>query len=279
MKAEDNKPVVFITEEVLHKISLMNKFTKLNTEWSSVTVFTQSKETTDDGLPKEIYVKDIIPMDRGSSVFTSLSIGTNPVFTEYIMRDENQADFSTGLMHTHHSMEAYFSATDISELNENSQHYTFYLSIIVNYAGDIVAKIGVATKIISSDSTYIKSSGKYVHNSISKKEVFSCKKYDCKITLPVTESDSEFNKLLKILEDNEKKVVIRNPDYGDFMSGRSYSPDKRVERYLPQFQDDRGVIEIPLEDWETLQEEIEEVEHNFIIPEKLKQILNSIKEY
>ena len=95
----------------------------------------------------------------------------------------------------------------------------------------------------------------------------------------MTESDSEFNKLLKILEDNEKKVVIRNPAYGDFMSGRSYSPDKRVERYLPQFQDDRGVIEIPLEDWETLQEEIEEVEHNFIIPEKLKQILNSIKEY
>ena len=30
MKAENDKPVVFITEEVLHKISLMNKFTKLN---------------------------------------------------------------------------------------------------------------------------------------------------------------------------------------------------------------------------------------------------------
>jgi len=39
-------------------------------------------------------------------------------------------------------MDAYFSGTDMDELNENSAHHNWYLSVVVNNMGKFVAKIG-----------------------------------------------------------------------------------------------------------------------------------------
>lgn len=45
-----------------------------------------------------------------------------------------------------HNMNTYFSSTDMSELADNAEQHQYYLSLIVNNAMDIVAKVGVAVE-------------------------------------------------------------------------------------------------------------------------------------
>lgn len=45
-----------------------------------------------------------------------------------------------------HNMNTYFSSTDMSELADNAQQHQYYLSLIVNNATDLCAKVGVAVE-------------------------------------------------------------------------------------------------------------------------------------
>lgn len=77
-------------------------------------------------------------------------------YTEYDYTPENFMDvFDTypdllgkkiGHLHTHHSMDTFFSGTDTSELHSNSNNYNYYLSLIVNFSGKYTAKIGIKGK-------------------------------------------------------------------------------------------------------------------------------------
>lgn len=300
-----DKTIVNIPQDVLNKIHLMHKNTPLNTEWSGVTVFIESEDKFKNGLPKEVYLEDIIPMNRGNYSYTDFSMGTSPVFTEYILRDENIGkEFNTGLIHTHHNMRAYFSGTDMEELRDNAQHYPYYLSIIVNYKMDIVAKIGVATKDIVTVTklSYVKNlKGDYVpfgNKPDTKTEKFSCVDFDCDIVLP--KEDKKFLELVSILDKQEVEQLKKvskfskksksNHLIGDFLDeGLDDMMDMRgvPDMFSPFNQDqnlgnkafDDDFIEIPVEDWEIFMEEIEEVEENFQIPEKLKYLLNGFKQY
>lgn len=290
------KTTVSISQDVLDKIHLMHKNTPLNTEWSGVTVFTESQDKFDNGLPKVIYVEDIIPMNRGSSAYTDFSMGNSPVFTEYILRDESLGrEFNTGLIHTHHSMKAYFSGTDMEELKDNSQHYPYYLSIIVNYKMDIIAKIGVATKDIVTVSklSYVKNlKGDYIlfgNKPDTKTEKFSCVDFDCDIVLP--KEDKKFLELLSILYKQEVELKEASKP---LKKGNYNSSMKLLDEGLNNMIDMKGVhsmfksnfksldgefIEIPIEDWDIFMEEIEEVEENFQLPEKLKYLFDNLKQY
>ena len=51
-----------------------------------------------------------------------------------------------GHIHTHHKMSAYFSSTDINELEENVAHYNYYVSLIVNFSGKYDCRIALQVK-------------------------------------------------------------------------------------------------------------------------------------
>jgi hypothetical protein len=77
-------------------------------------------------------------------------------YTEYDFTPENFMDVfddfpdllgkKIGHLHTHHSMETFFSGTDTTELHDNSAKYNYYLSLIVNFNGKYTAKIAIKGK-------------------------------------------------------------------------------------------------------------------------------------
>jgi hypothetical protein len=80
------------------------------------------------------------------------------------MEFEEAMNWKTGHIHTHHDMKAYFSGTDMSELNDNVDKHNYYLSLIVNFAGQYDAKVAFLSDVHSSAKmNWIDDSGKKQH--------------------------------------------------------------------------------------------------------------------
>ena len=52
-----------------------------------------------------------------------------------------------GLIHTHHTMDTFFSGTDVQELHDNAANYSYYLSLIVNFKEEYTAKIAKLVQV------------------------------------------------------------------------------------------------------------------------------------
>ena len=131
---------LIITKELLAQINYLHHQSKV--EWSGVLYYTV--EEGDPSDPESLVLKAhaLFPMDEGSSAATSFEYDESivDVYENY----PEAVSWKTGLIHTHHSMAAYFSTTDMEELDESvDSHEDFYLSLIVNYACDPVAKIAL----------------------------------------------------------------------------------------------------------------------------------------
>lgn len=214
------KPLVIIPQTVVDKIQQLHKTAPLNTEWSGVLIFTDnsnlsiknSVKNNSVNIPTEIYVEDIVPMNIGSSAYTSFNMAS-PQMNEYIFKNFDR-NFKTGLIHTHHSMKAYFSSTDLEELDDNSKSYEYYLSLIVNYRLDMVAKIGLNKKenIKKTYETYTIKNGKIL-KFVDTKDVVKNSSFniDCNIVIESSELDEIFKtglkEIVKVKEDKIKKPV------------------------------------------------------------------------
>ena len=97
--------------------------------------------------------KHIYLMDIGSSAYTegSVDLGLLDFFDDV----PEAEDMKRGFIHTHHGMKAYFSSTDMSELYDNTKHYDYYLSLIVNHSTVFCSKIGMAADIEANGYTIV----------------------------------------------------------------------------------------------------------------------------
>lgn len=129
-----------ITKEVQDAIDYMHKVCPKNTEWSG-TIIHKAIDPFDPTA--EIVVEGFLPMDIGTASYTEFkpSDSIHDLYDAYPQLEEG--GYVMGTMHTHHNMSAFFSAVDTKELQDNSKHYPYYLSLIVNYSGEYTAKIGV----------------------------------------------------------------------------------------------------------------------------------------
>jgi len=107
-------------------------------EWSAV-LFYSVKGSIRDFDKVELIVEDIYPMDKGNTSTTGYELGEN--FIEYRMDNPKTLAWKIGMIHSHHHMKAYFSPTDMSELNDNTEFHNYYLSLVVNNHGALVAKV------------------------------------------------------------------------------------------------------------------------------------------
>lgn len=146
---------IVIPEEVEAKIRHLCSAV-YNTEWSGK-LFYRPKGTIDDGN-FEVECVDILVMDIGSSTFTEYA--DSPDIIAYMAdHDLLDGDIQEGLIHSHHSMQAYFSGTDQNTLKLEGNDSNHFVSLIVNNRGDYVAavtrKIVIETqkKIISENTT------------------------------------------------------------------------------------------------------------------------------
>lgn len=112
--------------------------------------------------PDELVLKahSMFPMDIGSEAYTEATLDAESVcdswesVKEHVGNDENgnpiyDIDYPAwkqGLIHTHHSMETFFSGTDMDELHQTTPMHNYYLSLIVNFNGNWTAKVAYIAK-------------------------------------------------------------------------------------------------------------------------------------
>lgn len=131
------KAVMNITDDFNMLVKyLCSKITTI--EWSGI-LFFESKGDIKDGI--EITPIDIYPMDKGSSGYTEYDIGEE-IF-DYYEKHPKRFGMKYGHIHSHHNMNAYFSGTDMQELKDNCINHSYYVSLIVNNMGKMVAKIAI----------------------------------------------------------------------------------------------------------------------------------------
>ena len=89
--------------------------------------------------------EDIFPMDLGTSGWTEFQISAD--VAKYIAENIELFNCETGLIHSHHTMGAFFSGQDERTLRQEGNDTNCFLSLIVDTAGTYKARI---TRKISS---------------------------------------------------------------------------------------------------------------------------------
>lgn len=226
------KPTVILSKEFVSQISYLHRrFSSI--EWSGHIIFKEEGSIIDpDNL--KLKVLGIHPLDVGSSTFTSSEASKIPelIIDLWDAYPNLGTDgIKLGYCHTHHSMKAFFSGTDMDELHTNVKNYPYYLSLIVNFACDPVAKIaivGIRKKTSVDDCILIKESPTDQNNSrISlgdeslEKEIIV--EFDCKIEYELTEGFEQYvNKAKETLEKNKIASYSAYGNNGYSGSGSGY---------------------------------------------------------
>lgn len=210
---------VVIPVEVQNQIKKLCK-TISTIEWSGVLFYTieGSIQNPEDC---KITLQQILPMDIGTAGYTEYEI-TGDVTKFMRENDALEKDWKMGHIHSHHSMTVFFSGTDQSELEDNSEHHNFYLSVIVNNKGDITGKVGItAESNISENNTsisYIARDEDDEEYSIEDVVVRSEKKffeYNCEFFLEEEETVSqEFLDLMSKMNRHNRSEFSSNPSEG-----------------------------------------------------------------
>lgn len=178
-----------MSEEILNKIKFLCK-NIAKVEWSGPLFYSIEGDISKPETFK-ITLQDILPLDMGTSGYTEYNLDDR--FIDYLMEKEERMDWNVGHIHSHNTMQVFFSGTDMAELNDNCDGHNFYLSLIVNNYMDFMAKIAFCAKaehdIKSVPYHALDNNGKpYVIETkdfiIKKEKMFT---YDCVITSPAEE--------------------------------------------------------------------------------------------
>jgi proteasome lid subunit RPN8/RPN11 len=132
-----NSIPLHISKKIIKKIGYLCTLIPKE-EWSGV-LFYSVKGSLAKFNEVELTVEDIYPMDKGSKAYTSYELDEDLI--DYRMSNPESLKWKIGHIHSHNTMSTYFSGTDMSELNDNSEFHNYYLSLIVNNFMDMVAKV------------------------------------------------------------------------------------------------------------------------------------------
>lgn len=178
-------------------------------EWSGVLFFKvlSGSLQTQNML---IEVVEVYPMNKGTTGSTGYKFTPDVAKRHVELMKEHKCMIKIGMIHSHHNMDAYFSGVDMDELNENSENHNWYLSIVVNNAGKIVARIGyrAETEIIKKISGPIK-----LKNIITTEKTFIY--FDVNVTKSETKNFMPEMWLNKFTEINKNNYNY-NYDYNNF---------------------------------------------------------------
>jgi hypothetical protein len=159
IKLSDKKGKVVITPSFHNQIKYL--CSKINTvEWSGILYHTSEGELEN---PETFVCKPqhILLMDKGTSGFTEYDF-SSPLFMDGLHDKPELMSMIAGHIHSHHSMQSYFSGTDVEELTENAVNYNYYLSLIVNNKNQYVARVAFPGINEGRIISYINNKGKKV---------------------------------------------------------------------------------------------------------------------
>ncbi len=170
-----------------------------NEEWSGTLFYKVNGAFNDENF--EITVVDFLVCDIGTSAFTSYEFGENSFG---YMVDNDLMDCYCGLIHSHDSMAAFFSGTDVNTLKLEGAKTPHFLSLIVCNNGPYVARItkrcknelvGVKNKsFISFNDTTIEDGST---EATGTEEFLEAYNLDINVTIGTTKKDETVSKLAK----------------------------------------------------------------------------------
>lgn len=128
-------------------------------EWSGFLFYKVVSGSLDNPSSLVIRAENIYLLDIGSSAYTSRE-GENGITQEEVINmyetipgaEDEGAKY--GFIHTHHSMDAFFSGTDRQELHDNVDTYGILISLIVNFKGNYCCKAAFKSTITSSFDSF-----------------------------------------------------------------------------------------------------------------------------
>ena len=118
------KGQLILTNEILAQIFFLHSNVG-KTEWSGLLLYDVVSGSPADPENFVLKARHIFLMDVGSSAFTSYE--TDGDIVEIYDNIPEAMEMKTGQVHTHHTMDAFFSGTDTDELMQNVDKNNYYL--------------------------------------------------------------------------------------------------------------------------------------------------------
>lgn len=198
-----------ISDKLEKKIRVLcNKFP--NTEWSGILFYTYNGSFLDNNI--SFVAEDLLFMDTGYSATTEFYLDEANIGS-YII-DHDLFGCQCGLIHSHHSMQAFFSGQDSAMLEQEGSSRNHFLSLVVNNAGKYVARVTV--KEVSEHAITTKSYYKTFNDELIKRGV------------------TESNQTSEIIKVYDLDVIVHNTlfcdDYGELMATIIECAAKKKER-------------------------------------------------
>lgn len=222
------KPVVNIPSKIFSDIYYLHSKYQ-GKEWSGHLYYNTQGDLNN---PNELIidVKEFVLLDLGSAAFTEIDPTGEQLIEMYDKRPQILT-MKHGCIHTHHNMRTFFSGTDTDTLLENAANYNFFLSVIVNNAGDTIAKISLQGFIEEPETTNLhkfKFGKGFIEKIITKEKKVTeiVYVYDCIIKIE-NSVEEEFDKLLKAKE-AKFKIEALNSTYHKGGFGTSLQKTKDV---------------------------------------------------
>lgn len=130
---------LILTSQLQAQIAYLHREVK-DVEWIGILLYKKEAGDIEDPSTLVLRADRLFLMDVGTSGHTEAIVDSDEILN---MWDQipDMIDLKQGLIHTHHTMGAFFSGEDWSELNDNAELHNYYLSLIVNHAGTYVAKV------------------------------------------------------------------------------------------------------------------------------------------
>lgn len=192
-------------------------------EWSGILFYSTQGEFGTENF--KIKLETIFPMNKGNATYTEFE--TNEDFVEFLMDNPQNLQFNRGLIHSHNLMSVFFSGTDNSEINDNSEFHNYYLSLIVNNKEEICAKVAFRGKnkeevkrIVNYKGNNGISQTMTITSNIEKEVIFH---YNCTILKEEENlvSESFAKRTQEIIQNAAKKIQNFKTDFNQYKSNKS----------------------------------------------------------
>ena len=247
------KGKLIVTKEVQSKIDLLHKEVG-SIEWCGI--FTYVKETGHITDPSSVLVRtvDVYPMDIGTHSYTEFDSDDPNAMCDLMDRMPSYLDHRYGMIHTHHTMDTFFSGTDIQELHDNVANYDpYYISLIVNFKGKYTAKIAFLKAIEERKISVIDEDKKEEFITVGGKNVMFTFDLDVEIETSNVEHPVIMQRLEEIRADKKAKAKASTPVIVKGYQGRRHDGsswddnDPDVWKGYKSFSSKQEVIQFPLD--------------------------------
>lgn len=242
-----------ISSDLLTKIRYLHRNIKRK-EWSGPLVYKIESGKINNPENLVISAENLFLMDIGTAGSTSFEMdqdSTVMMFDHFPQLSEGT--HRTGLIHSHHDMKSFFSGTDDSELADNTASHNMYLSLIVNYDEEFVARVAFTVK--SKDKVITSLSYTDIDDTVIERDFEDEEEkefigyYDCDIQLDAVSIDENFINRYEELSKPPMQITT-NPDHrwngylgldtngrGDYYNHTVQNYTKKKENpYAPFFQ-------------------------------------------